>query len=78
MKDMTVAEIKANFSEVLHRVQQGEEYCILYGRTHRPVARITSLEQKPPTRKLGVLKGKASFEGEIPKFQSTEEFLGLQ
>jgi prevent-host-death family protein len=78
MTDMTVAELKANFSEILHRVQDGEEYRILYGRSHRPVARLTAIEKKPATRKIGVLKGKIFLTEDIYKFKSTEEFLGLE
>lgn len=78
MTDMTVAELKARFSEVLHRVQQGEEYRILFGRSRRPVARLTSIEETPKKRSLGVLKDKASLDGDIYKFKTTEEFLGLE
>lgn len=77
MTDMTVAELKANFSEVLHRVQDGEEYRILYGRTHRPVARIVPLEEKPEIREIGVLADKVQFEfADDFKFDSYEEFFG--
>lgn len=79
MTDMTVAELKAQFSEVLHRVQDGEEYTILFGRTHRPVARIVPIEEKPAAREFGVLAGKVEFEfADGFKFASYEEFLGEQ
>lgn len=81
MVAMTVGELKANFSEVLDRVQAGETVQVLYGRSKKPVAKITPIDAKKelPKRRIGLLEGKASFEiGPDFKFKSTEEFLGLE
>lgn len=79
MLAMTVGELKANFSEVLERVQQGEEVHILYGRARKPVARIAPLKEDLPPRKIGLLKGKLKYTiGDDFKFKSEEEFLGLE
>ena len=79
MNAMTVGELKANFSEVLDCVQQGQTVQVLYGRAKKPVAIISPVaEESPAYRSMGPLKGKAKFcFAEDFKFASTEEFLGL-
>ncbi|MCL2826053.1 MAG: type II toxin-antitoxin system prevent-host-death family antitoxin [Eggerthellaceae bacterium] len=79
MDAMTVGDLKANFSEVLDRVQQGEEVDILYGRAKKPVARIVPLKDELQPRRIGLLKGRIEYEfSEDFKFASEEEFLGLE
>ena len=79
MVAMTVGELKADFSEVLNKVQQGEEVHVLYGRAKKPVARIVPFEKELPPRKIGILEGKATITiGEDFKFKSVEEFLGIE
>ena len=79
MVAMTVGELKANFSEVLTQVQQGEVVQVLYGRAKKPVALITPIKEELPPRKIGILEGKATITiGEDFKFKSLEEFLGLE
>ena len=73
---MTVAELKAQFSDVLARVQNGERVKVLYGKARKPVAIITPVENSGP-RRLGSMDGIAKFyEVEDSKI-SEEEFLGL-
>ena len=45
MTQMTVGELKAQFSEVLEKVKQGETVQILYGRNKKPVAQIVNMEK---------------------------------
>jgi antitoxin (DNA-binding transcriptional repressor) of toxin-antitoxin stability system len=61
MKSLPVGELKAQFSEVLEKVQQGESFGILYGKKKKPVAKIVPFNEpkKKKKRKLGILKGKA-------------------
>ena len=73
MKQVSVADFKANFSGWLDAVRQGERIAIQYGRRKEIVAILT-----PPTRlvagssrRLGVLKGKARFKVR-PAFKMTE------
>jgi len=40
MKAMTVGKLKANFSEILKEVRNGETVGILYGQRREPVAMI--------------------------------------
>lgn len=60
MKSLSVGEIKAQFSEVLEKVQQGESFGILYGKSKKLVAEINppKKEKKKGKRKLGILDGK--------------------
>jgi len=80
MKTMPVGEIKAQFSEVLEKVKQGESFGILYGKKKKPVAMIvpyidSELKQE---RRLGILDGKATITFS-DDFKITEaEFLGLK
>lgn len=77
MKTLQVADLKANFSEVLEDVKKGEEITISFGRKKEKIAVIVpySKYKKSITRKLGILEGKASYEIS-EKFKFTdEEFL---
>ena len=78
MKALAVGELKAQFSEVLDEVRQGKKVGILYGRIKKPIAMIVPYqEEKKPSRKIGILDGKATMRivgnGKITE----EEFLGL-
>jgi prevent-host-death family protein len=79
MKSLPVGELKAQFSEVLEKVQQGESFEIVYGKKKKPVARLMPIEAKPKKkRKIGILDGKVKFKFS-PDFKMTEdEFLGLK
>ena len=77
MNSLTVAEVKAHFSNILFRVKNGEKVKILYGKSKKPVAMIVPIENINNPRKIGVLDGKAKFiingNGKI----SEEEFLEI-
>ena len=51
MIQMTVGDFKAQFSAVLDKVLRGDEVQILYGRSKKPVAQITKIEEKPKKKK---------------------------
>ena len=76
---MTVGELKAQFSEVLDKVEQGETVEILYGRAKKPVAQIVPMEkQKKKKRILGTYAHLGPFtemdDGKI----TLEEFFGVK
>ena len=74
MKTMTVGQFKARFSEVLEAVKKGEEIAVSYGKSHKPIGVFKPFESGQRKRKLGILKGKATFR--IGKdFKITEEEL---
>jgi antitoxin (DNA-binding transcriptional repressor) of toxin-antitoxin stability system len=75
---MSVGELKTNFSEVLKRVQAGEEIGIAYGKNKKIVARLVpkNIEMKQK-RKIGILNGKVKITFAKDFKMSTEEFLGL-
>lgn len=60
MKSLPVGELKAQFSEVLEKVQQGESFGILYGKNKKLVAEINPprKQKKKKKRKIGILDGK--------------------
>ena len=72
---MTVAELKADFSRVLNKVQGGTDVQILYGRKKTPVAVVTRAK-KEGRRAIGTFDGKAKFTEKGDGKMNVEEFLG--
>lgn len=64
MKMMQVGELKSRFSRVLDDVKRGEEIAISFGKRREKLAVIVPYfkYKKSVRRKLGILKGRASFE----------------
>ncbi len=80
MKALAVGEIKAQFSDVLEKVKQGESFGILYGKRKKAVAMIVPYENQGvmKKRKIGILDGKATVTF-ADHFKMTEkEFLSLK
>jgi len=78
MRTYTVSEFTADFKKILPFVQKGEKIGISYRKANKPVAMLMPFkESKVPSRKIGLLEGKAHFKefgnGKITE----EEFLGL-
>jgi antitoxin (DNA-binding transcriptional repressor) of toxin-antitoxin stability system len=77
MKSLPVGEFKAQFSEVLAKVQQGESFGILYGKQRKPIAKVVPMDDPKPEkkkRKLGILEGKVKFKF-AKNFKMTDEEL---
>ena len=78
MKALPVGELKAQFSEVLEKVQNGETFGILYGKKKKPIAMIVPYsDTNKKERKLGILEGKAEVIFSDEFAISEEELLGL-
>jgi antitoxin (DNA-binding transcriptional repressor) of toxin-antitoxin stability system len=80
MKTLPVGEVKAQLSEILEKVKQGESFGILYGKKKRPIAMIVPYldSEKKKERKIGILDGKVKVTF-ADNFKMTEdEFLGLK
>ena len=54
-KTVNVHEAKTHLSRLLERVQAGEE--IIIAKSGQPCARLAPLQDSPPKRKAGTLKG---------------------
>ena len=80
MKRLPVGELKANFSEVLEEVQQGESFEIVYGKKKTPVARIVPIDssKRKKKRKLGILDGKIKYIFADDFKMTEDEFLNLK
>jgi len=80
MKTLPVGELKAQFSDVLERVKQGESFGILYGKKKRPVAMIVPYidPEEKQDRKLGILDGKVKITFADDFRMTEEELLGLK
>ena len=79
MDSVSVGELKADFSNILEKVQKnGKSYIIEYGKKHKKVAKLIPYEDdsKEP-RKLGILQGKGSFEIHKDFKISDEELFNL-
>jgi antitoxin (DNA-binding transcriptional repressor) of toxin-antitoxin stability system len=76
MKTLPVGELKAQFSEVLEKVKNGESFGILYGKRKKPVAMIVPFHEKEEKkeRKIGPLDGKVKIKF-ADDFKMTEEEL---
>jgi len=79
MKTLPVGELKAQFSEVLELVKQGESFGILYGKKKKPVAMIVPYREtkKKKERKLGILENKVTVKFSDDFQMTEEELLGL-
>jgi antitoxin (DNA-binding transcriptional repressor) of toxin-antitoxin stability system len=77
MEALTVAEIKSRFSQILVKVQNGENVKILYGKAKKPIAMLVPIKSMDVPRKIGMLDGKAKFSIKDDGKISEEEFLGL-
>ena len=73
---MTVAELKAHFSDVIEMVKNGERVKVLYGKAKKPVAMMAPIDDRSP-RKLGLMEKLAEFKEEGNGKISEEEFFGL-
>lgn len=63
MKTLSVANFKADFSSVINDLKKGDEVIIEYGKKHEKLAVIIPYKNyKKNKRKVGILKGKATFE----------------
>jgi antitoxin (DNA-binding transcriptional repressor) of toxin-antitoxin stability system len=76
MRELTVGEVRENFSNILKEVQTGAEVGVLYGRGRKPVAKIVPFLSSEPI-KLGMLEGKGNIEFVGDGKISIEEFLGI-
>jgi antitoxin (DNA-binding transcriptional repressor) of toxin-antitoxin stability system len=76
MKVMSVGEFKTNFSQVLKRVQAGEEIDIAYGKGKEIVARLIPKPSiKKRKRKIGVLDTKGKIKFNVGYKMTEQEFL---
>lgn len=80
MKSLPVGELKAQFSEVLEKVQQGESFEITYGKSKKPVAKIVPINgsKAKKKRKLGILDGKMKIVFADDFKMTEEEFINLK
>lgn len=76
MKSLSVGEVKAQFSDLLAEVQQGETVEIVFGKKKKPVAKLVPIKskEKPAKRKLGAWEGKVKVTF-APDFKMTDEEL---
>jgi antitoxin (DNA-binding transcriptional repressor) of toxin-antitoxin stability system len=76
MKSLTVGEFKAQFSEVLELIRQGESVGVLYGKNKKPVAKLVPINdsKSKKKRKLGIWEGRVKVKF-APNFKMTDDEL---
>lgn len=78
MEQMTVADFKSKFSDVITMVANGKNILILYGRSKRPIAVLSAYTADTyGKRTIGTFDGIASFSETDGGKITEEEFLGL-
>ncbi len=81
MQTIQVGELKNNFSNILHLVQEeGETFIIEYGKNNKKVAMIVPYDpyiENKEERKFGLYKNKGSVRFNDDFVMSEEELLGL-
>lgn len=77
MQSINVGDLKSNFSDVLKKVESGEEFAILFGKRKRIVAKLVPPTSFKSRRKLGILDGKANVKFNKDFKMTEEELLGL-
>ena len=81
MKSLPVGEFKAQFSDLLEKVQQGETIEIVYGKKKTPVARLVPINNSKTgkkKRKIGMWDGKVNIKFAKNFKMTEEEFLDLK
>ena len=77
MEKVNIHDAKSRLSQLLERVEAGEE--IVIARAGRPVARLAPLPSRKPRRKLGLLDGRFripdDFNAPLPQ-EVLDAFLG--
>ncbi|MBA4393009.1 MAG: hypothetical protein C0407_05605 [Desulfobacca sp.] len=79
MNAIPIGQLKANFSTILERVRKGEKVVISFGKKKEKVALLVPFKSDVPqkSRKLGLLKGKATCLLKEDLQISDEELLSL-
>ena len=73
MKQYSVAEFKAQFSEVLSEIFKGKDVLLSFGKRHKKVAVMIPYQKyRAKKRTLGILNGQAKI-GFAKDFKMTEE-----
>jgi len=80
MKSLSVGEFKAQLSDLLEEVQQGETIEVVYGKKRTPVALLVPIDNGKPKekRKLGIWEGKVKFVFADNFKMTDEELLDLK
>jgi prevent-host-death family protein len=77
METLKVGELKSKFSQVLQKVQAGEEIIISFGKNDKKIAVIVPYDKymSHSPRPLGLLKGKAGYSIKDDFTMTDEELL---
>lgn len=80
MKTLTVGEFKANFSDVVAALAQGQEIAISYGKNKKKIGVVVPMKSYKRKNKirLGLLKGKAKVTFKKGFKMTIDEFLNLK
>ena len=57
MPEVTIHQAKTQLSELVKRVQRGEEIVVTSGRARKPVIKLVAVEEQPKKRPFGLYPG---------------------
>lgn len=57
MPEVTIHEAKTQLSELVKRVQRGEEIIVTSGRSRKPVIKLVAVDEQPKKRPSDLFKG---------------------
>lgn len=78
MSTMSIADFKAQFSEVIEIVEKGEEVIVTKGKNRKPVGAFVPMDRiRPKKRVIGILQGKSSVKFANDFKMTTEELLEM-
>ena len=78
MSTMSIADFKAQFSDVIDIVEKGGVIIVTKGKNRKPVEAFVPMDRvQPKKRKLGILQGKASVKFTDDFKMTTAELLDL-
>lgn len=58
---VNILEAKTNLSNLVHKIESGEEKSIIISRYGKPVARLIMYQNIPKSKRIGVAKGELKF-----------------
>ena len=67
MIQVNILEAKTDFSKLIHLLELNKEEYITIARNGKPIAKLTLINDKPISNRIGIAKGKFNIYGDFNK-----------
>ena len=67
MIQVNILEAKTDFSKLIHLLELNKEESITIARNGKPIAKLTLINDKPISNRIGIAKGKFNIYGDFNK-----------